>query len=153
GPFYPWPGSAPSCHRRATARQSGHGARSAPAAVAGPIDAFPPVSLALPVQRLMLAELLEQDHGQKVRSGEAPRRDVERRRRLRDRLAVPAREPLPHRLDHLPLTWDYLQCLGDVLPQLRQFRRPAAGTAFRRRDDDALARQMVGEWFAGRPLA
>src|SRR6266481_8895606 len=45
------------------------------------IDAFPPVSLALPVQRLMLAELLEQDHGQKVRSGEAPRRDVERRRR------------------------------------------------------------------------
>src|SRR6266516_7874788 len=53
------------------------------------IDAFPPVSLALSVQRLMLSELLEQDHGQKVRSGEAPRRDVERRRRLRDRLALP----------------------------------------------------------------
>src|SRR5438034_9509531 len=82
------------------------------------IDAFPPVSLALSVQRLMLSELLEQDHGQKVWSGEAPRRDVERRRRLRDRLAFPAREPLPHRLDHLPLTWDHLQCLGDVLPQL-----------------------------------
>src|SRR5262245_14275966 len=117
------------------------------------VDTLRSMPSALPVQRLKLAELLEQDHGQKVRSGEAPRRDVERRRRLRDRLAFPAREPLPHRLDHLPLTWDHLQCLGDVLPQLRQLRRPAAGTAFRRHDDDALARQMVGEWFAGRPLA
>jgi hypothetical protein len=39
----------------------------------------------------MLSELLEQDHGQQVRSGEAPRYDVERRRRLRDRLARPAK--------------------------------------------------------------
>ena len=33
--------------------------------------------------RLMLAELLKQDHGQQVWSGEAARRDMERRRRLR----------------------------------------------------------------------
>ena len=47
------------------------------------IDAFAPVSLALAVQRLVLAELLEQDHGQQVWSGKAARRHMERRRRLR----------------------------------------------------------------------
>jgi hypothetical protein len=31
------------------------------------IDAFAPVGFALAVQRLMLAELLKQDHGQQVR--------------------------------------------------------------------------------------
>ena len=71
------------------------------------INAFATVSFALAVQRLMLAELLEQDHGQQVRSGEAARRDVERRRRLRDRLAFPTRELLAHRLDHLPLPRDH----------------------------------------------
>ena len=34
------------------------------------IDAFAPVAFALAVQRLMLAELLKQDHGQQVWSGE-----------------------------------------------------------------------------------
>ena len=66
------------------------------------VDAFAGVALALPVQRLMLAELLEQDHRQQARAGEAARRDVERRRRLRDRLALPAGEALANRLDHLP---------------------------------------------------
>ena len=46
------------------------------------IDALPPVALALAVQRLMLAELLEQDHRQQIRAGKAARRHVERRRRL-----------------------------------------------------------------------
>jgi hypothetical protein len=64
------------------------------------IDALPRVTLALPVQRLKLAELLEQDHRQQVRAGEAARRHVERRR---DRLAGPAGELLAHGLDHLPL--------------------------------------------------
>ena len=54
------------------------------------IDAFAPVAFALAVQRLMLAELLKQDHGQQVWSGEAARRDMERRWRLRDLLALPA---------------------------------------------------------------
>ena len=70
------------------------------------IDAFPPVALALPVQWLMLGELLEQDHGQKVRPGKAARRHMERRRRLGDRLALPAGELLAHRLDHLPAPRD-----------------------------------------------
>ena len=46
------------------------------------IDALAGVALALPVQRLVLAELLEQHHGQQVRPGMAARDDVERRRRL-----------------------------------------------------------------------
>ena len=117
------------------------------------IDALAAIAFALAVQRLMLAELLEQDHGQQVRPGEAARRDVERCRRLRDRLAVPARELLAHRLDHLPLARDHLQRLGDVLAQLRQLGRAAAGTALWRGDDDALARQMIGERLARRPLA
>ena len=70
------------------------------------VDALPPVAFALPVQRLMLAELLEQDHRQQVGAGKAARRHMERRRRLGDRLAFPARELLAHRLDHLPLARD-----------------------------------------------
>src|SRR4029077_20181269 len=95
----------------------------------------------------------KQNHGQQVWSGEAARRHVERCRRLRDLLAFPARELFPHRLNHLPLPRDHLQRLGNVLAQLRQLRRPAAGTAVRRGNDDALARQMIGERLAGRPLA
>ena len=117
------------------------------------IDAFAPVALALAVQWLMLAEFLEQDHGQQVRPGKSPRRDMERRRRLRDRLAFPARELLAHRLDDLPLARDHLQRLGDILPELRQLRRPAARTTLWRGNDYTLARQMIGEWLARRPLA
>jgi len=117
------------------------------------IDAFPPIALALPVQRLMLAELLEQDHGQQVWAGKAARGHMKGRSRLRDPLALPARELLAHRLDHLPLARDDLQRLGDVLAQLRQLARTAARAALRRGDDDALARQMIGERFATSPLA
>jgi hypothetical protein len=117
------------------------------------IDAFPSVAFALAVQRLMLSELLEQDHGQQVGPRKTAGRDMEGRRRLGDRLAVSARVLLAHRLDHLPLTGNHLQRLGDVLAQLGQLLRPAAGAALRRRDHDALARQMVGEWLAGGPLA
>ena len=117
------------------------------------IDALAPVALALAVQRLMLAELLEQDHGQQVGAGEAARRHMEGCRRLRDRLAFPARELLAHRLDHLPLARNHLQRLGDVLAQLRQLARAAARTALGRGDHDALARQMIGERLARRPLA
>jgi transposase len=39
----------------------------------------------------------EHDHRQQIRAGKATRRHMERRRRLCDRLAVPAREPLAHR--------------------------------------------------------
>src|SRR5277367_6473675 len=95
------------------------------------VDPFAGVALALPAERLMLAELLEQDHRQQARTGKAARRDMERRRRLRDRLAPPAGEPLSNRLDHLPLTGNNLERLRDVLAELRQLRRTAAGAAQR----------------------
>jgi hypothetical protein len=66
----------------------------------------------------VLPEILEQDHGQKVRPGKTARRHLEGRRRLRDRFATPARELLPHRLDHLPLPRNNFQRLGDVLAEL-----------------------------------
>ena len=101
----------------------------------------------------MLPELLEQQHGEQVRPGPAARRDVERRRRLADLLAVPARHLLAHVLDHLPLARDHLQRLGDGLAELAQARAAAAVAGGRRRNDDALARQMLGERLAGRALA
>ena len=64
-------------------------------------DALARIALGLPVERLMLAVLLEQDHRQQARPGKAARQDVERRRRLRDLLAVPAGELLPHVLHDL----------------------------------------------------
>ncbi|TDP45668.1 hypothetical protein DES42_105375 [Zavarzinia compransoris] len=79
--------------------------------------AFPGVALGLAVQRLMLAELLEQDRRQQVGPGPAAGCRMERRRRLSDGLAVPARDLLPHGLDDLPLPEDDLQGLGDVFPQ------------------------------------
>ena len=111
------------------------------------------IALALPVQRLMLTELLEQNHRQQARAGEAAQDDVERRGGLRDRFAVPAREALTHGLDHFPLARDNLQRLGDVLAELRQLQRAAARTGGRRGDHDALARQMRGERFSRRPAA
>jgi hypothetical protein len=84
------------------------------------IDALPPVAVALAVQWLMLAELLEQDHGQEIGAGKAARCHMEGRRRLSDCLAVPARELLAHRLDHLPLPRNDLQRLGDVFAELRE---------------------------------
>jgi hypothetical protein len=44
------------------------------------IDVFPGIALALSVQGLMLAKLLEQHQRQQVRPGEAARRPMERRR-------------------------------------------------------------------------
>ena len=49
----------------------------------------------------MLSELVEQDCRQQLRAEEAARRGMERRGRLADLLAIPARELLPHRLDDL----------------------------------------------------
>lgn len=81
-------------------------------------DAFPGIALGLAVERLMLAELLEEGRRQEVRAGPAARRWMERRRWLADPLAVPAGELLSHGLDHLPAARDHLQRLGDVLAEL-----------------------------------
>ena len=115
--------------------------------------AFPGIAFGLPVQRLVLAELLEQDHRQQARTGPAAGDDVERRRRLADLLAVAAGDLLAHVLDHLPLARDHLQRLGDVLAELAQPRTAAACAGRRSGHDHPLARQMLGEGLAGRPLA
>ncbi|CVI24729.1 conserved hypothetical protein [Agrobacterium fabacearum CFBP 5771] len=55
---------------------------------------------ALAVERAMHSKLVKQDRRQQMRTDEAARRGMERRRRLADRLAVSAGKLLPHRLDH-----------------------------------------------------
>ena len=103
------------------------------------------VALGLPVQRLVLTELLEHDHRQQARARPGPRDRVERRRRLADLFAVPAGELLPHRLDHLPPPRRNLQRLRHILAELAQAIAAAARAGGRRIDHHALARQMVGE--------
>jgi hypothetical protein len=73
-----------------------------------------------------------------------------RRRRLRDGLAGPAGELLAHIRDHLPLARDQLQRLGHILADLAQ---PLVATAWADRGrgiNDALSRQMRGQWTARR---
>ena len=111
------------------------------------------IAFGLTVQRLVLAELLKGDHRQKARPRPAARNDMERRRRLSDLLAVPAGELLPHGLHDLPLARRRLQRPRHILAELAQARAAAAGAGFRRLDHHALARQMVGEGVALRPLA
>ena len=72
-------------------------------------------ALGLPVEGLVLPELLEQQHGKEARASPATRHDMERCWWLRDRLAIPAGKLLADGLDDLPLARDHLQRLGDVL--------------------------------------
>ena len=55
------------------------------------VDALAGVPLRLAVQRLMLAELLEDDHGKQAGAGPSPRDRMERRRGLADLLAMRGR--------------------------------------------------------------
>lgn len=107
--------------------------------------AFAGIAFSLAVERLMLAELLEQDHRQQAGTGPTPWGGVERRRSLAGRLAVAAGELLPHMLAHLPLPRHHLQRLGDILAQLAQLIPAAAVASGRRRLDHAFARQMLGK--------
>lgn len=117
------------------------------------IDASPGVALGLAVQRLMLAELLEQDRRQQVWFCPSARCGMEGSRWLADLLAVPTGELLSHRLDHLPLARNDLQRLGDVFAHLHDVGRAAARAGRRGIDDLALARQVLGKRLAGRPAA
>src|SRR3546814_11326465 len=58
------------------------------------LDAFVRIAIALTVQRLVLAELLEQDHRKQARAEHAARGRVERRGRLTYRFAGAAGEAL-----------------------------------------------------------
>src|ERR1700755_3013096 len=80
-------------------------------------NAFPGIALGLPIERLMLAKLLEQDHRQQAGPHQAAGDHMERCWRLADLLAIPARELLADILDDLPLPWDRFQRLGDRLPE------------------------------------
>jgi hypothetical protein len=105
------------------------------------LDASAGVDVTLPIERLMLAEFGIEDHRQHARSGTGAGNDMERRRGLSDFLARSAGEFLPHRLNHLPLTRNDFQCLGDILAELRQ--PTAAGRAgARSRDNDSFTRQI-----------
>jgi hypothetical protein len=135
-----------------------HGGEDASANLVGQgrdrqFDPFAFEALALPVQRQMLTKFVEQNRRQKLRPDIAPRRRMERRRRLRDRLAVPAGELFAHRVNHFEPARDLLQRRGDALAELRQPRRAAARTLRRSRQNDALPLDVVGIWLAHRPLA
>src|SRR3546814_490682 len=101
----------------------------------------------------MRAELLKQQHSQEAGAKEPAGRYMERRWRLCDLLTIATGELLPNGLDHRPLARHNRKCLGDILPQLAQPIRAAAGADLWRGDDDALARQMPGQGLAGGPLA
>jgi hypothetical protein len=116
-------------------------------------DAFASEALGLAVEGLMLAVLLEQQHGEETGASPATWHDVEGRRRLRDRLAVPAGELLADGLDDLPGPRDYLERLGHVLAKLGQPAPAASRARARRRHDDPLPRQVFGKRLPGWPLA
>ena len=96
---------------------------------------LPGVAFGLAVERLMLPVLLEQDHRQQARASPTAGDHMERCRSLTDLLAVAAGEFLADMLDDLPLPWDHLQRLGDVLAQLAQPSAAAAMAGGRSRLD------------------
>ena len=98
---------------------------------------------ALPVQRQMVAELADQDHGEQARAGEAARDRMRRRRRLGDRLAVPAGELLAHMLDDLPAPRLAFERLRHHLAELAQPSAAALAADAGRGLDDALDRQVL----------
>jgi hypothetical protein len=98
----------------------------------------------------LLPVLLEQDHGEQARAGEAARQHMGRRRGLADLLALPAGELLAYVLYHLPLPGDDFERLGDVFTELGEPGRAAAGASGWARNDDPLARQICRERLACR---
>src|SRR6516164_4227782 len=123
--------------------QQNHGVRCAAAQ-----DLLDPLAcklLALPVERLMVGIFVDKDHRQQARPGKAARDRVERRRRLRDLLASPAAELLPHMLGHEPLPWHYIKCLGDIFADLGELAAAAARAGRWCGLDDAPARQIGGK--------
>src|SRR5262249_28275839 len=65
--------------------------------------------------------------------------------RLRDCLAGPAAELLPHMLGHEPLPRDDIERLGDILANFRELGAAAARARGRRRVNNAPARQIGGK--------
>ena len=78
---------------------------------------------------------------------------MEGRWRLADLLAVAAGELLADSLDHLPLSGDDLERLGDVLAHLHDAVRATAGARCRCLDHHPLTRQVIRERLARRAEA
>jgi hypothetical protein len=104
------------------------------------IDAFEGIAIALAVQRLMLAELGKQHHGEQAWTGKSPRDGMERRRRLRDPITIAAGELLAHCLNDLPAARDDFERLGDVFAELPQPIGAAARTGRWNGNNDPFAR-------------
>ena len=103
------------------------------------LDPLARILLALPVERLVVGVFLDQHHRQQARAGKAPGDRTEGSRRLRDRLARPAAELLPHMLGHEPLPRDHVERLGDILADLGELAAATARARGRRGVDDAPA--------------
>ena len=113
------------------------------------LDPFFGIAFGLPVQGLVLAELLKENHGQQVWPRPPAGCGMERGWRLADLLALPAGELLADGLDDFPLPGNDLQSLGDVFAHLHDARRPAAAAGGRGFDHHALTGQMFREGLAG----
>jgi hypothetical protein len=110
----------------------------------------PRILFALPVEGLMIGVFPHQDHRQQARTGKTAGNRMERRGWLRDLLARPAAELLPHMLGHEPLPWDGIKGLGDMFTDLREPGAAATRTAGRRWINHTTTRQVVREVPAGR---
>jgi len=116
-------------------------------------DAFRFKPVALTVERLMQAVLLEDEVGEEVRAEHSARRHMEGRRGLADLLALPARDFLADRADHLVTCRFLLERLGNVGGQTAKIIRSAARALLARRHDHVLAGQVRGEVPPGATLA
>jgi hypothetical protein len=115
------------------------------------LDPLAGIGLALPVQRLMQQELVDQHHRQQARPGKASRDRMRGRRRLGDCLAIPAGELFADMLDNLPAPRLAFQRLRDHLAELVQPLAAALATCARRGFDDAFDRQIVWQRASRRP--
>ena len=116
------------------------------------IDALAAIALALPVQRLMLAEFVEQDHRQQIRPGTAAR--VGWNGAGGWVIVSQARHENFSRTVWITFQWRGITSSVSVIssPSLASFA-DRSRDSLRRGDNDAFARQMSRQWFARRPLA
>ena len=106
-------------------------------------DAFGGIGLALTVERLMQAELVEQDHGQQVGAGASARDRMEGRRRLGDGSAITADELLADGLQHDPLPRHDFEAVGLGLADLLELSAAAARAVLWCGHDNTVTRQML----------
>ena len=106
-------------------------------------DAFGGIGLALTVERLMQAELVEQDHGQQVGAGASARDRMEWRRRLGDGSAITADELLADGLQHDPLPRHDFETVGPGLADLFEPGAAAARAVLWRGHDNTVTRQIL----------